>query len=129
MGQDVGQAHVLLSGTLRTDRSARPYRVVRRGVDVMMDCRRRPPVSPGGYTLSSWRQRVLRSAYIRAARPHHVAVPISGCEAVVPTWPGGERAPSALQCGSEPFVDVLIELLAQRRTSQDAQEHSVPNQK
>ena len=28
MGQDVGQAHVLLSDTLRTDRSARPYWVL-----------------------------------------------------------------------------------------------------
>ena len=28
MGQDVGQAHVLLPDTLRTDRSARPYRVI-----------------------------------------------------------------------------------------------------
>ena len=28
MGQDVGQAHVLLSDLLRTDHSARPYRVV-----------------------------------------------------------------------------------------------------
>ena len=28
VGQDVGQAHVLLSDTLQIDRSARPYRVV-----------------------------------------------------------------------------------------------------
>ena len=28
MGQDVGQAHVLLPDTLRTDHSARPHRLV-----------------------------------------------------------------------------------------------------
>ena len=43
-----------------------------------------------------------------------MAVPLCGCGAVIPTWPGGVHAPSALQCGSEPFVDVLIQLLMQR---------------
>ena len=84
-----------------------------RGVDVVMDCRRRPPESPDGCMNSSRRRRVLRSAVRHVHRalmwPCTSEVSLLGCEA--------SRRSSCIQsvtAGNERFLPLLSDILTAR---------------